>query len=160
MKCPVKNLPSYIEFIGENSDFKYRLKNTMLFPLSAAFDNDTFDLLNGDGKVIASLRNGVLKVEKGYKWDGCTFIGNFTETAETVEASIPHDILYIAKKCSPSALKYTLNQADLYFNRLMKTLYGDKSKSVRPTLYYYGIKIFGWPFKFNKVPGYFVKLYD
>lgn len=156
MRCPVKNLPEHIEFIGENSDFKYRLKNTMIFALPKEFDNNDFDLLNGNGKVIASCRNAVLKVMKGYKWDGCTFIGNFTETRETLEASIPHDILYIAKKCEPNKLTFTLNQADLYFNRLLKTLY--ERKSIRPTLYYYGIKIFGWPFKFNKVPGYTVEI--
>lgn len=148
-------LPYFIEQINENKDFKYRLTATLTFILPDYFNKTNFDLLNGDNKIIASCRNGILEVKKGYKWDGCTVIGELTETPETLQASIPHDILYIAKKCEPS-LPYTLNQADVYFNRLMKVLY--QGESIKPTLYYYGIKFFGWPFKFNKVPGYSVKI--
>lgn len=149
------DIPFWIEYVGENQDFRWRTKAQANYDLTQ-FTKDSFKLLNGNGKVIARCIDGHLTVEPGYKWDGCTGIGALTETGPTLIASIPHDILYIAKKCEPS-LKYTLNQADIYFNRLMKTLYSDRGvSSVRPTLYYYGIKLLGWPFKFNKVPGYSV----
>lgn len=149
------DIPYSIEFIGENCDFRWRTKYDMKYDLST-FTDATFTVLNGDGKAIARCRDGGLVVYKGYKWDGCTGIGCLTETGPTLLASIPHDLLYIAKKARRD-LPYTLKQADRYFRGLMETLYdGRGQSSIRPWLYYYGIQVIGWPFKLNKVPGYSV----
>lgn len=152
-----KDVPYSIEYIGENGDFLWRTKYDMQYDLTK-FTNASFTVHNGNGRAIAKCTDGMLVVYRGYKWDGCTIIGQVTETGPTLLASVPHDLLYIAKKAERK-LPYTLSQADTYFRQLMETLYAGRGQhSVRPRLYYYGIKVLGWPFKFKKVPGYTVTI--
>lgn len=149
---------SWIEYLGENKDFKWVTTRRATFDIMSIFKGH-FTLYNGDGKAIAVCEGGVLKVMPGYKWDGCTFIGNFTETPQSLVASIAHDILYIAKK-NKRDLGYTLSQADQYFRELMTSIYERDGvhHAVRPYIYRAGIFLFGWPYKFTSVPGYTVSV--
>lgn len=153
-----KDVPYWISYIGENDDFRWQTTMDATFDITSV-TRENFILKNGDGAVIAESESGSLLVHKGYKWDGCTGIGKLTETGPTLIASIPHDILYIAKKDAGGKLKYSLAKTDTYFRSLMAMLYGKRGmSSIRPNLYYGAVVTFGLPFKFNRVPGYTVEV--
>lgn len=150
-------LPFYIKEIKESDDFRYKTIADVSFIIDD-FKPEDFTLYNGEGAKVAYCINGTLTVLSGYKWDGCTVIGQFTETPESLQASIPHDIFYIAKKNTCGVeLNYSLDDVDKYFKCLMNTLYEKAGKkSNRPSIYFTGLKLFGWPWHYNKVKGYTV----
>ena len=153
-----QKLPFFIKKIDESKDFRYCTIATVVFP-AMGFKPEDFSLYDCNNKMVAKCTDGNLTVYPGYKWDGCTVIGNLTETPETLYASIPHDIYYIAKKNLDGVkLNYSLNEVDRYFFILMDSLYKNAGKnSCRPKLYFTGLKLLGWPWHYNKVKGYRVE---
>lgn len=148
--------PHWIKYIGENSEFKWETTLDAIYDIST-FSKDSFTIKDTSGKLLVKASDGKMRIYKGFKWDGCTVIGKLTETPQTLVASAAHDALYIAKKNCPQ-LSFSLVQTDTYFKQLMKALYlADGITSVRPELYYFGIKAFGWPYKGGSVPGYIVE---
>lgn len=156
----------WIEPIFENASFKYMTTKDVEFTFDG-IDTSDFTLKNTSGQTLAIARcvrkasptRSVLTVKKGFKWDGCTGVGNIYENKYTLMASIVHDILYIAQKDSDKKLPYTLGEADILLKKQIELWQKhDGVKSCIASVYYWGIKIFGWAWKFNKVPGYIVHI--
>lgn len=105
--------------------------------------------------ISASETNTVMTVEAGYEWDGCSYVGVITETIPTLIASLSHDILHVVKKFdgTPDRIRdaFTWADVDFTFMSQMDALY--EGKSVRPFIYYWGLRLFGWPWHHNKVKG-------
>lgn len=76
------------------------------------------------------IRNDIVRISKGYTWDGCTIVKDYNET---YVASLLHDILYKHKFKRELADKIFLIQMEI-----------DKFKYAK--IYYYGVRLFGWIF--------------
>lgn len=146
----VKELP-------DNARYKYQTTEEIVFEIEG-MDVGVWDLYaaeNGTiGRLIAKGRGNKVEVKQGFKWDGCSVIGDFYENDVTLKGSLLHDLLYVVAKNKNFKAKFNLFQADIWFRKYMSLEY--KRQSVLPWIYYLAITIFGLPWKLGKNRGWFI----
>ncbi len=103
-------------------------------------------------KLIAQCYRGKLTLMRGYRWDGCSGIGNIIETRQTLIASLLHDFLYQLSEQSAWRAPFTRRQADIAFRRLLPCW-------AKP-LYYLGVRAAGWAYWGDKQDTLIIKKYD
>ena len=149
----------YIIFSTEEQ-FKFRLKESVSFNLNKNLGK--WRLLNPkSGEVVAICNNDILEIKAGYAWNG-SFISDYYEDYETLEASLIQDALYNAKKSSNNThLPFTLYSADRLFIDWLSKLYSNNKsfymRKIFPKLYYLGLLTIGHIKKFSKEKYYKLK---
>ena len=149
--------PDEIIKMPSNAKYRYLVNKTISFTIEGMNVGkwDLYDAENGTiGKLLAKGRGDTVEVYRGYRWDGCTVIGNFFENEITLKSSILHDILYIVAKNNNFKAKFNLFQADIWFRQYMSEQF--KRASFIPWVYYLGLTIFGFPWKLGKIRGWLI----
>lgn len=100
-----------------------------------------------NGKTYISANRQYLRVHKDYQWNGCT---GAIDTKSNLRASLIHDALYQLIQCGFSEMNY--KQADKMFYDCMRE---DGFKFSR--LYYWGVRLFGWPWRMKKSDALIIK---
>ncbi len=135
--------------IIEDPQYKYELTRAMSFRVpelgmsNLRFYNKRTDYL------VAQVYNGKLTLYKGFRWDGCTLIGNLKETLMTLIASLLHDFLYQLSEQSTWNPPFTQRQADVAFRKLLPCW-------AKP-LYFLGVRAAGWAYWGDKEDSLTVK---
>lgn len=127
------------------------VKNWFWNPIVLILDDD-FVWDSGDGSINnwksedgwARIENGVWYVKRGFKWDGCSGVPDFSDDPDkpgfpkTWKASLIHDVGCQYSNTDKS-FPYKRHQVDKFFYRLLKEI-----NCKTATLYYYGVSVFGF----------------
>lgn len=95
-------------------------------------------------KLIAFADTDKITIQPGYKWDGCTGIGELYEDKYTLQASILHDLLYEVLSIDGYEAKFSQLQADYWFSKLLEIVSGYK---VLPKVYRAALAALGTPYR-------------
>lgn len=136
----------------EAETYKYQLLKKEIF--ITGHELGRWTLVSPDNVMVARSYGNVVEIFPGYMWDGCTLVGEYYEDESTLAASLIHDVLYNVKK-NPDDIKVPFNlwTADKIFKDYLVKNYKKNGnffqKYLFPTLYMYGLWIFGTPWKFG-----------
>ncbi len=117
--------------------YKYELTRTISFRVPM-LDLANLEFCTQSNCLVAVSSNSKLSLMAGYRWDGCTGIGNIIETRQTLIASLLHDFLYQLSDQTAWVAPFTQRQADIEFRRLLPCW--------AKLLYYLGVRSAGWAF--------------
>lgn len=133
----------YIKAIQEDSlGNKYETIKPVEFWIEN-MDLGEWDLLDTNDKLIASAKKDKLIIHPGFKWDGCTVIGELYEDKYTLQASLLHDVLYTVLSVKGFKAPFSALQADYWFTALLGIISGYK---VLPKVYRASLAVAGTPF--------------
>lgn len=114
-----------LEYI-EIKEYKYAVYKTINHMLPSTLKPDTTITVSGnfahgtnDKKIFIALdRSGVLRIFKGYKWDGAS--GPTIDTPSTIRASLIHDALYQLIRMGHLDIDIHREAADYEMDKILK----------------------------------------
>lgn len=92
-----------------------------------------------------SIKHGIINVNKGYAWDGCT--GGLIENDDTnIRASLFHDILSQAMREGLIKANYSnRKRIDKIFRKILKE---DGMRLIKRSICYIAVRLAGWAFTY------------
>lgn len=134
----------YIKAIKEDSlGNKYETIKPVEFWVEN-MDLGEWDLLDNNDKLIASAKKDKLIIHPGFKWDGCSVIGELYEDKYTLQASLLHDVLYTVLSVEGFKAPFSALQADYWFTTLLRIISGRKTL---PRVYRAALAVAGTPYR-------------